>query len=154
MPESETINFKAVNYTELIPIVIKAMQVQDKKIIALETENAQMKQDLQNCCLSHATTGTNERIKTQLTDKPLLEQNNPNPFNQSTVIRYQLSGNSNNGRIIIRDLEGNSLKSFSLTQNGKGQVTINANELASGTYTYTLVVNGNSIDTKLMVVTK
>ena len=46
------------------------------------------------------------------------------------------------------------MKLVNLAQSGKGQVTVNANELAQGTYTYTLVVNGNAVDTKLMVITK
>ena len=82
-----------------------------------------------------------------------LFQNQPNPFNQSTVIRYQLSADVN-ALIIIRDLSGNLVKQVSIAKSSKGQVTINANELAQGTYTYTLEVNGVSMDTKLMVVTK
>jgi hypothetical protein len=46
------------------------------------------------------------------------------------------------------------LKQFAVTQTGTGQLTINANELAAGTYTYTLVVNGASIETKLMILIK
>ncbi|MEO8712325.1 MAG: T9SS type A sorting domain-containing protein [Parafilimonas sp.] len=76
-----------------------------------------------------------------------LEQNNPNPFNQSTVIRYQLSSSDANSKIIVRDLNGKLVIQISISQSGKGKVTINANELAQGTYTYTLEVNGNSTDT-------
>ena len=84
----------------------------------------------------------------------ILFQNQPNPFNQSTVIRYQQTKDSNNGSIIVRDLNGRIIKSFTISGTGKGQVTVNANELVQGTYTYTLVVNNESIDTKLMVVTR
>ncbi len=83
-----------------------------------------------------------------------LDQNSPNPFNQSTTIRYQLAEEVANAEIVIRDIKGNLIKSLNLTNKGRGQVIINANELSRGTYTYTLEINGMSIDTKLMVVTK
>lgn len=84
----------------------------------------------------------------------MLFQNSPNPFNQTTIIRYALNAESSNGTIVIRDLNGNQVKQISITESGKGQVVINANELTQGTYTYTLEVAGQSLDTKLMVVTK
>ena len=83
-----------------------------------------------------------------------LEQNQPNPFNKQTTINYHLNPGDINARIIIRDLNGNLVKQMNITQSGKGRVTINANELAQGTYTYTLEVNGTSVDTKLMVLVK
>ena len=83
-----------------------------------------------------------------------LDQNSPNPFNQSTTIRYQLAEEVANAEIVIRDIKGNIIKSLNLSNKGRGQVIINANELSRGTYTYTLEINGTSIDTKLMVVTK
>ena len=81
-------------------------------------------------------------------------QNQPNPFNQSTVISYQLLSDAKNASIVIRGLNGEELKTVTFSSTGKGQVTINANQLAQGTYTYKLIVNGKSVDTKLMVVTK
>ena len=78
----------------------------------------------------------------------------PNPFNQSTIIHYVIADNSAKGNIIIRDINGNLVKSLAINNTGKGQITVNANELAQGTYTYTLEISGRSIDTKLMVVTK
>ena len=56
--------------------------------------------------------------------------------------------------VLIRDINGNLMKSINVNGSGKGQVTVNANELSQGTYTYTLVIEGKSIDTKLMVITK
>ncbi|MBK8848055.1 MAG: tail fiber domain-containing protein [Bacteroidetes bacterium] len=80
-----------------------------------------------------------------------LEQNTPNPFNQTTIIRFNC-GDAAQASIIIRDLNGNLVKSLNAA--GKTQVIVNANELAQGTYTYTLEIGSRSADTKLMVVTK
>lgn len=84
----------------------------------------------------------------------ILYQNNPNPFNQTTIIRYALTGGHRTGVIIIRDLSGNLIKSISISNSGKGQITINANDFSQGTYTYTLEVEGESVDTKLLVITR
>lgn len=85
------------------------------------------------------------------TSRSTMEQNQPNPFNQNTVINYNLTDENAKAFIVIRDLSGNQMKKVALTQRGKGQVTINAYEFSQGTYTYSLEVNGQSIDTKLMV---
>jgi len=46
------------------------------------------------------------------------------------------------------------LKSIALSGTGRGSVEISGGSFAAGTYTYQLVVDGKSIDTKLMVITK
>ncbi len=96
-------------------------------------------------------TGSTERKSNSNLSTYRLSQNTPNPFNQSTTINFSC-GDATQAQIIIRDLNGNLIKSINAV--GKTQVTINANELTQGTYTYTLEVNGASIDTKLMVMTK
>ena len=41
-----------------------------------------------------------------------------------------------------------------ISKQGISTIEINAHALTAGTYTYTLDVNGESVDTKLMVITK
>ncbi|MBK8848009.1 MAG: tail fiber domain-containing protein, partial [Bacteroidetes bacterium] len=132
-------------------------EVKDAKIAELQNENAamhaelnDMKQCVESLCANNESKTQNSELKTE----NYLFQNQPNPFNQTTVISYQLLSDAKNASIVIRGLNGEELKSVSLSNTGKGQVTINANELAQGTYTYTLIVNGKSVDTKLMVVTR
>nr|MBK9653559.1 tail fiber domain-containing protein [Bacteroidota bacterium] len=132
-------------------------EVKDAKIAELQNENVSMhaelndmKQCVQSLCANNESKTQNSELKTENT----LFQNQPNPFNQTTVISYQLLSDAKNASIVIRGLNGEELKTVTLSSTGKGQVTINANQLAQGTYTYTLIVNGKSVDTKLMVVTK
>ena len=87
-------------------------------------------------------------------DASKLEQNNPNPFNTKTEINYFIANQNAKATLVVRDLNGNALKEFTLAQSGKGSVTVNANELAAGTYTYSLFVSDKCVDTKLMVITK
>ena len=145
-----------VKYAELIPVLVKAIQEQQAQItmqnVKLETvigENSELKNCIDQLCANNTAKASSPAISANA-----LFQNQPNPFNQTTIIRFALSAEVKTANIVIRNLNGEQLKVIALNQTGKGQVTINANELAQGTYTYTLIVNGESVDTKLMVVTK
>lgn len=127
----------------------KQLAEKDARINDLEKQVADM-----NDCIQSLCNAQNSKVGAAEINNNMLLQNQPNPFNQSTIIRYALTSDVTSGRIIIRDLNGNLVKQVSIAQSGKGQVTINANELAQGTYTYTLEIAGVSVDTKLMVVTK
>ena len=87
-------------------------------------------------------------------DVPVLGQSTPNPFSENTVISYYLPASTGSASVIITDMNGKALQSFKLTQNGNGQILVGGNALASGTYNYTLIVNGTQVDTKRMIITK
>ena len=148
-----------VDYGRVTPLLVKAIQdlsdlndQKDAEIKELRDQLNEIQQCVESLCNApHQNTMTNAQPSES---HHTLFQNQPNPFNQSTVIRYALTENATSGLIVIRNLNGNQIKAFEISQSGKGQVTVSANELAAGTYTYTLVVGGESVDTKLMVVTK
>jgi hypothetical protein len=81
-----------------------------------------------------------------------LFQNQPNPFSSTTVIKYYIPETSGPAQIIISDMTGSKeLMRVNLVNLGFGQITINAGTFAAGTYTYTLIVNNQQIDTKKMI---
>lgn len=156
--KEQPLEFKSVNYMGLIPVLTEAMQEQQKQIeernktiASLQNQINEMNQCIQSLCDNSAFKGNSSSVTSESTR---LFQNQPNPFNRTTVIRYLLSDENNSGVINIRDLNGNLVKSISINNTGKGQVTINANEFSQGTYTYSLEVEGESVDTQLMVITK
>ena len=51
-------------------------------------------------------------------------------------------------------MNGEELKSIAVSSNNKGQVELAANSFATGVYTYVLIVDGKTVDTKQMVITK
>ncbi|MBK9319077.1 MAG: T9SS type A sorting domain-containing protein [Bacteroidetes bacterium] len=83
-----------------------------------------------------------------------LFQNQPNPASRETQIHYLISGKDKVANISLRDINGNLIRQYPIRQSGPGQILVQANELAQGTYVYSLEIDGRSIDTKLMVVTK
>ncbi|MFV1883667.1 MAG: T9SS type A sorting domain-containing protein [Balneola sp.] len=83
-----------------------------------------------------------------------LDQNYPNPFNPSTTISYSLD-NTANVSLEVFDLMGRKVSTLVQGQQTAGEQTINfdASALASGIYIYRLVVGGQVL-TKKMVLLK
>lgn len=80
-----------------------------------------------------------------------LEQNQPNPFNKNTTIRYRIPQDSK-GQINIYDQTGKLIKA--ITANESGQSELNGYDLTAGIYIYTLIINGKAALSKQMVITK
>lgn len=82
----------------------------------------------------------------------VLEQNAPNPFSDQTTIAYQIPEASTNAFIIIYDLTGKQLKKTAIQ--GSGSITVTAAELYEGMFIYSLVINGQLVESKRMTLTK
>jgi trimeric autotransporter adhesin len=85
---------------------------------------------------------------------PVLKQNSPNPFNSNTTISYFIPSNFKSAWLIVTNASRQLLKNIPVNKHGEGQVTIQAGELAAGSYFYTLTVDGRRVDTKQMILTK
>jgi hypothetical protein len=83
-----------------------------------------------------------------------LKQNYPNPFNPNTTIEYNLNKNSE-VKVIIYDILGKEISTLvNEKQNtGKYKLNLNGSGLSSGTYFYSIVVDGLT-DTKKMILVK
>ena len=80
-----------------------------------------------------------------------LEQNLPNPFSNKTIISYTLPEKFGAAQIVISDKNGKVLKQIRITGQGKGTINLDAATLASGTYHYSLVVDGKLVASKQMM---
>lgn len=74
----------------------------------------------------------------------VLEQNYPNPFNNGTVIKFRLT---KAGKVFLKvsDVLGNEVKTLAdeVLQAGEHSCFFSCNNLSSGTYLYSLEVDGN-----------
>ncbi len=156
--QSETIEFKALNYTELIPVLIKGMQelstINDEKATRINAQQKQINElqkqidELKAIVLrSNPQTGTYTKIA-----NASLAQNVPNPFTNATTIKYMLPSKFTSGQIIITDKNGRQLKQLNISDKGNGTLHVDASTLSSGTYHYSLVIDGKIISTKQMIV--
>ncbi|AXG72155.1 chaperone of endosialidase [Kordia sp. SMS9] len=128
--------YKAVNYIGLISVLTSSIQELNEKVARLENEK-------------------NERNVSEDVDSLdeadfSMEQNIPNPFNNSATIRYTLPENVK-ANITIFDMAGKYIREYDLS-NTKGQLVINSNEIGKGMFLYSLISGGEIIMTKKMIV--
>jgi hypothetical protein len=81
-----------------------------------------------------------------------LSQNDPNPLgrNQKTTIHYRAI-DATSVTLVIYTSEGNKALVFENLPPGIGSVSVKANQLAPGNYTYALIINGRRISRKKMI---
>jgi type IX secretion system substrate protein len=77
----------------------------------------------------------------------------PNPFAEGVTIKYFIPENTTNAQIVFYDEFGNQLNTFAVSTTGAGQLNIASSNLAPGTYSYSLIINGKVVDTKKMIKT-
>ena len=94
-----------------------------------------------------------EKQTTQVISPAKLYQNNPNPFSESTEIRYYIPENTTNAVICIYDMVGGQIMKIENLSRGYSSVTLNGSQLRAGMYMYSLLVDGREIDTKRMILT-
>jgi hypothetical protein len=155
--------FKSVNYIELIAILTKGVQEQQKQIESLKEDLLAKTDELTNrlnsCCTigelrstsTNATYAHQTDIKLTNAQSIVLEQNVPNPFAEQTSISYYLPDNTQKAQMLFYNSQGRLIQSVDLKEKGKGMVNVFASDLSNGIYTYTLVVDGKIIEARKMV---
>jgi hypothetical protein len=146
------IDFKAINYTELIPLLVAGMKQQQEQIEALQSQISNQSEENNQSQDNRAPSNT---IDVTLSSKSIvLNQNQPNPFKEQTTITYFIPDDTKNVMIMFTDAKGNVMKEVAIAEKGKGQLNVYAQDLSTGIYTYTLIADGVTIDSKKMVCNK
>lgn len=152
--KSDTDGIYGVNYVSLIPVIVEAMKEQQNQIDSLKKVISKTKTS------KKSTTTEIDEYETDIKDNKnsnllaSLDQNAPNPFNQSTQIGYYLPETINSANLYIFDMNGLQIRSIQINSKGKGSITIYGSELNAGMYLYTLIADGKEIDTKRMILTQ
>ena len=170
---SEYDDIYSVDYVSLIPLLIKTAQEQQALIEDLQAQV----EELQTLILSsEATTSSahrpsgRETVSSAISDAstqntPIaapsvainenkLWSNTPNPFKQETHIRYALTNNVQNAQLCIYNLNGEQIACHRLSERGQNDFTLRAGSLRPGIYLYSLIADGQVVDTHRMVVTE
>jgi Chaperone of endosialidase len=150
----EAIDYKAVNYIGLIPVTIGAIQEQQVIIEEQQERIAALTSRLDKLEADKAAADDRTGLNSVGKETTGLFQNEPNPFNETTVIRYQLPSTVTKASLELYGATGQVAQRFEGLAGGQGQIMIAAGALGAGTYTYTLVVDGKRMDTKTMVITE
>jgi len=81
----------------------------------------------------------------------ILNQNAPNPFKDKTEITYTIPEAVKNAVILFYDHSGKVIQKFEISHRGAGSLTVYGEDLTSGVYTYSLIIDGENHQTKRMV---
>lgn len=140
----------AIHDTELKYVLINAIQEQQELIEAQAEKIA----ELQEAFSTIGSTESNNRTNVTLSGYDLaeLDQNAPNPFNGTTNISYIIPTDASTAQISVFSQNGQLMKTLDIEHVGQGTLTVNAQDLPAGTYSYQLVVDGRNIQTNKMVV--
>lgn len=132
----------AVNYIELIPVLVQSIKELKNEVDELRGTKESYAKPMGATDIDDITACQN-----------ILYQNTPNPFKESTAIRFNLAEDVKSASICIFDMQGKMLKKIPVTPSEE-QITINAFELGEGMFLYTLIADGKEIDTKRMILAK
>ena len=113
-------------------MLINAVKEQQNEIETLKQELTEMKAMMQAVISSENTDINRQNI--QLDGGTYLEQNQPNPFNDNTLIKYQVPADAADAVVNIFDMNGQLIHSEVITNTGKGQIQLKAGTIAAGTY--------------------
>ena len=146
--KSAAFSFKSVNYIEVIPFLIGAIQEMN-----LELDSLKQLVSSNSAKNTGSIIDNSNETKIVLTNKQgiILNQNDPNPFSESTKIRYFLPEEVNDARLIFSTENGIVIKSVQLNDRGEGVIDVYASDLSNGLYIYTLIVDGKIIESKKMI---
>jgi len=151
--------YKSVSYIQLIPILVQAIKEQQTLIENTQQQNETLREELVQLKSVIISTEKREGSSSLISTFGNLEQNQPNPFNQATTIKYQLPILYNEAFIFIYDMSGKQLKKIQLKDNStlktgeKGEVKLNANEFLPGIYIYVLMIDNKEVNSKKMIIT-
>ena len=134
-----------INYVEMVPVLVRCINKLSKELAELKgtsSKKAKNKNEI-----------TSIEEMTAEVDMVRMDQNKPNPFSESTVITLNIPKDTKTATIFIYDLSGKQVKSISVTERGKTDITVYASDLTSGMYIYSLVVDGSVCVTRKMILT-
>lgn len=145
--------YLGLDYDEIIPFLVEAIKEQQTMI----NEQQAMIEEMRAAGFgTEKSVPYNNRAETPTSqsDMPRLFQNNPNPYKENTQIAYYLPENTVSASLMLFDLQGTLISTHALPGKGQGTFLLNAGSLKAGMYHYTLVANGEAVDTKKMILTQ
>lgn len=147
--------YYAVNYEGMIPVLLESVkqqqiqiEQQQKQIDELKALVALTSNPLQG---NNNTSGFEKTIELGSTESIVLNQNVPNPFAEQTTITWFLPTNTNGiAQLMFYNGNGIMIKSVVITEKGAGKLTVFANDLSTGIYSYALILDGKVVSSKKM----
>lgn len=135
---------KSINYMEMIPLLIQAINELNTKIAELETPGISKR----TAPKTNETTGLDDITN----DTGSLQQNVPNPFTGTTTIKMNIPASAKAAMLCVYDLNGKQIKQISIPNRGETSLSFSADMMSAGMYLYSLIIDSKLICTKRMVI--
>lgn len=142
--------YLAVNYVELIPILVQSIKELNEKVEMLSGNKAKQSMAAKNSNFDE----TADVDALDYTDVPSMNQNIPNPFTEKTDIAIYLPETVQTATLYIYDLSGKQLEQHPIRGRGNTTMTIHADRMDAGMYVYSLIADKKVVTTKKMIVVK
>jgi hypothetical protein len=152
--ERKTEEIKAINYGELIPVLVKALQEQELRLKKQEQQISELKESVINLSKEKAenlNSGSKANLNINLNNEQI-GQNEPNPASLSTRIPFSVAAKVKDAHLKISDLEGREIRTIQLPLVSSGSINLNTENLAKGVYVYSLICDGVTVKSLRMIV--
>jgi hypothetical protein len=161
LPEAVIIDKKGyygIYYNAFIPVLVEGQKELYQLYLTEKDKNEILEKKLRDLTnkiddFINKTQST-KGIESNISSTSTLSQNIPNPFKDGTIIKFNIAKMQKSAFIMISDLSGKEIKKYPINILGGGNITFRNNELSSGIYVYSLIVDEVLIDSKKMVLTK
>lgn len=132
----------AVNYDGIIPVLSEGIKEQQTVIEELKNEIVQLKNDINNLKSVSENKVKNNYITIA-----------PNPFSQTTQIKYKLPTNVANATCFLYDLQGKIIKQIKVPLgSSSGTLTLTKENLSSGVYFVSISANNAELQTEKIII--
>lgn len=136
----------SINYVEMVPLLVQSIK-------ELKNELAELKGTSSKKARKQSEVTAIEESVSDV-DVVRMDQNNPNPFSESTVITLNIPDQTQKASIFIYDMSGKQVQNIPVSERGETNITVYASDLSAGMYIYTLVVDGKVVVTRRMIVSE
>ena len=158
---------KAINMEAVVPYLVEGVKELDNRSAAdqlvndeqsirirdLENEVAELKALVSQLLGDQsASKGAQGSLDVNV-EMPRLDQNAPNPFDQVTRISYFVPAKAGMASIQVVNMTGQVMGQYD-AQIGNGHLEIPVGSMTDGIYFYSLIVDGEKVATRRMVITK
>ncbi len=144
---------KTVAYGNLVGLLIEAMKQEDTKVNLLQHKL--------DSCIAINQTSNKKHVNVISSDSAFGDIQQPRlypckscPVNKNTSIHCYIPSDSKDASLLVFDINGALKKSIPINGKNEQYVSINGNNLVAGMYYYSLVVNGEEVDTKKIILTE
>lgn len=142
-----------LDYIQIIPFMVRGMQEQQVLIKNQEEHISALQKEIKTINVQLEKIPAISTVKMEAKNA-ILYQNKPNPFSERTVVKYELPEKCNAASILVFDMAGTLLETYPLSVTSNGELTIEGRQFKPGMYLYSLIIDGEEVDTKKMILNK